>query len=309
MADLRRLSLKQLRALVGTLRRNSVTGAARDLSVTPPAITTQLKLLEQGVGAPLFDRSASGFVPTEIGREIFETAIDIERQIERLTGRIEALASGAAGSVTFAVLSSGKYVAPRLVAEFQRRHPNIRVRLVIGNREEVVRGLEQNSFDLMIMGRPPADPPVTSVVLSDNPNVLIAPPGHRLVDDPDILAEDLLAERFLAREQGSGTRALQDRFLERIGGGRPFDVVEMGTNETIKQAVMVGLGLSLLSAHTCFTELQEGKLVSLRMHGLPLVRQWRLIHRADRTLSPASEVMRAFLVDNSRALFPRVTGL
>ncbi len=309
MPDFRRLSLKQLRALASTVRNGTVTGAARDLAVTPPAITSQLKLLEHSVGAPLFDRSAVGFVPTGIGRELFETALDIERQIERLAGRIDALATGAAGSVIFAVVSSGKYVAPRFVAEFGKLHPDIQVKLVIGNREEIVRGLEQSRFDLIVMGRPPPDIPVVSAVLSDHPNVLIAPPSHRLVGDRDIVVDDLLRERFLAREMGSGTRELLGQFLERLGRGRPFDVVEMGTNETIKQAVMVGLGLAVISAHTCFTELQEGKLATLRLAGLPLIRQWRLIHRADRRLTPAAIAFKTFMIRNSHALFPQLAEM
>ena len=309
MTDLRRLSLKQLRAFVATVRRGSVTLAANDLSVTPPAITTQLKLLEAGVGAPLFDRSVNGFVPTDFGRELLSTAIDIENQITRMGERIGALRAGALGSVVLGVVSSAKYVAPRLVAAFQREHPDIRVKLVVGNREEIIRGLEENSFDLLITGRPPPHIHVVTTVLSDHPNVLIAAPEHPLVGDPDILVEDLLRERFLAREQGSGTRALLDNFLERIGGGRRFDVVEMGTNETIKQAVMAGLGLAIISAHTCYTELQERKLATLSMMGLPLIMQWRLIHRADRRLTSAAEVLKTFLLKHSRSMFPQLVDL
>jgi DNA-binding transcriptional LysR family regulator len=309
MTDLRRLSLKQLRALVATVRRGSVTLAANDLSVTPPAITTQLKLLEAGVGAPLFDRSGPGFVPTDLGRELLDTAIDIENQITRMGERIDALRSGALGSVVLGVVSSAKYIAPRLVAEFQRQHPDIRVKLVVGNREDIIRGLERNSFDLVITGRPPAHISVVSTILSDHPNVLIVAPNHRLVNDPDILVDDLLRERFLAREQGSGTRILLENFLERIGGGRQFDVVEMGTNETIKQAVMVNLGLAILSAHTCFNELGEGKLATLRIFGLPLIMQWRLIHRADRRLTMAAEVLKAFVLRSSRSIFPQLADL
>jgi DNA-binding transcriptional LysR family regulator len=309
MPDLRRLSLKQLRALVATVGRGSVTLAARDLSVTPPAITTQLKLLEAGVGAPLFDRSLNGFKPTDIGRELLCTAIDIENQITRMGERIDALRSGASGFVVLGVVSSAKYVAPRLVAEFQREHPDIRVKLVVGNREEITRGLEQNSFDLLITGRPPSHIPVISSVLSDHPNVLIAPPNHHLVRDPDILVDDLLSERFLAREQGSGTRVLLENFLERIGGGRQFDVVEMGTNETITQAVMAGLGLAILSAHTCFSELSEGKLATLRIFGVPLIMQWRLIHRDDRRLNTAAEVLKTFALAHCRSIFPQLADL
>ncbi len=306
MVDLRRLSLKQLRALSATVSHGSVTSAAKDLAVTPPAISTQLKLLEQSIGAPLFDRSSKGFAPTEVGRELLEAANDIERQIARMGDRIDALRSGAAGSVVFGVVSSGKYIAPRIVAEFQRVNPGIRVKLVIGNRGAIIDGLEQNSFDLVMMGRPPPHVAVNAAVLSDHPNVLIAAPDHRLVGDLDILVEDLLLERFLARESGSGTRLLLENFLERIGNGRQFDVVEMGTNETIKQAVMVGLGVAMISVHTCFSELHEGKLATLRLVGLPLIMQWRLIHRSDRSLTKAAHILKSFIVAGAQTLIPQL---
>ncbi len=304
MPDFRSLTLKQLRALASTVQHGTVTGAAKDLHVTPPAITTQLKILETSVGGPLFDRSANSFTPTEIGRELLDTALTVERLIAQAGDRITALRSGAMGSVVFAVVSTGKYVAPSIVAAFQQKHPGIRVKLVIGNRSEIIRGLELNEYDLLLMGRPPDSVAVDRAVLCDHPHVLIASPDHPLAGQTDIPFEALARERFLAREPGSGTRSLMDRFLERVGSGRAHDVVEMGTNETIKQAVMAGLGIAIVSAHTCYTELQEGKLAALPVTGLPLVRQWYLIHRSDRSLTGAATVLKAFILER-RDLFPR----
>ncbi len=142
--------------------------------------------------------------------------------------------------------------------------------------------------------------------MGDHPHVLIAPPGHRLADDPDILAEDLLSERFLAREQGSGTRTLMERFLERVGGGRSFDIVDMGTNETIKQSVMAGLGVAIISAHTCMSEIADGHLITLQVAGLPLVRQWFLLNRADRPPSMATRQFKAFVLERRASLLPKL---
>ena len=126
-----------------------------------------------------------------------------------------------------------------------------------------IAGLEQNEYDLALMGRPPDHVPLASEVLSDHPHILIAPAGHRLVGRRKIVAEDPLQETFLAREPGSGTRLLMERFFEMIASGRTIDIVEMGTNETIKQAVMAGLGIAFISAHTCLAELAAGKFVPL----------------------------------------------
>ena len=306
MLDLRSLTLKQLRALASTVQHGTVTGAAKALRVTPPAVTMQLQLLEKSLDAPIFDRSAEGFTPTEIGRELLQTALNIETLIARTRDRIQALQSGAAGSVIFAAVSTSKYFAPSIVARFQDHHPEIRVKLVIGNRKDIIAGLEQNEYDLALMGRPPDHVPLASEVLSDHPHILIAPAGHRLVGRRKIVAEDPLQETFLAREPGSGTRLLMERFFEMIASGRTFDIAEMGTNETIKQAVMAGLGIAFISAHTCQAELAAGKLVPLSVTGLPLIRQWFLTHRLDQTLTTAAEVFRAFTLAHRQKLFPKL---
>jgi len=304
MVDLRSLSLKQLRAFAATIRTGSVTQAAHALFVTPPAVTTHLKSLEKIVGQPIYEKNPDGPEPTEVGRELLEAADEIEKVIERARVKIEALASGATGSVILGVVSTGKYFAPGIVARFRQDHPEILVRLAIGNRTEIIKGLERREYDLLIMGRPPAHVAVEREVLGDHPHVLVAAPDHPLVGDPEILPEDLLRETFLAREEGSGTRLLMGRFLERIGGGRSFSTVEMGTNETIKQAVMAGLGIAIISAHTCHSELAEGKLALLQAEGLPLVRPWFLIHRSDRELTKAAEVLRRFIVDHKGEVLP-----
>mgnify|MGYP000291503854 CR=1 FL=1 len=304
MVDLRSLSLKQLRAFAATIRSGSVTQAAQALYVTPPAVTTHLKSLEKAVGQAIYERNAEGPEPTDVGRELLEAADEIEKVIERTRIKIEALAAGATGTVILGVVSTGKYFAPNIVARFRQHHPGISVRLAIGNRTEIIKGLERREYDLLIMGRPPAHVAVEREVLGDHPHVLVAAPDHRLVGDSDILPEDLQRETFLCREEGSGTRALMTRFLERIGGGRPFNTVEMGTNETIKQAVMAGLGIAIISAHTCHAELAEGKLAQLQAEGLPLVRQWFLIHRSDRELTKAAEVLRRFIVDQKGEILP-----
>jgi DNA-binding transcriptional LysR family regulator len=306
MPDFRGLTRRQLRALAATVARGSVSGAAATLNLTPPAISTQLKLLEEMVGAPLFQRdSATPFAPTEVGAELLGLAQDFERLTTRASERVDALLAGVTGSVVFGVVSTGKYLAPYFVAAFNRAYPDIRVALSIGNREEIIRGLERDQYDVTMMGRPPAHIRVEMATLGDHPHILIAPPGHRLEGDNQILAEDLMDERFLAREPGSGTRTLMERFLERMGGGRPFNVVEMGTNETIKQSVMAGLGVAIISAHTCRMEIADRHLIALPVAGLPLVRQWFLLTRTEPAPSRAALQFRDFFIANRATLWPK----
>lgn len=300
MSLLRGLSLRQLRAFAATYRLGSITAAAQAMHVTPPAISSQLKLLEEMIGAPLLRRGGKGFEISEIGSELLLLADQIESLTTRAEDRVLALRDGADGSLTLGVVSTGKYFAPRLVAAFQRARPQIRVKLVIGNRSDIIAGLERLDFDLLIMGRPPTHVNVVREMLGDHPHILIAPPDHPLIGRGPVAPEELFGETFLAREEGSGTRTLMTRFLERIGDGRSFTVVQMGTNETIKQAVMAGLGIAIISAHTCHAELAEAKLAAIQMEGLPLIRQWFLIHPCERPLSPVAALFRDFMLEPDR---------
>ncbi|MEL6978157.1 MAG: LysR family transcriptional regulator [Pseudomonadota bacterium] len=304
MPDLRSLSLKQLRAYAAVIRSGSVTQAAQQLSLTAPAISNHLKTLEALAGGPLVDRSGDGAAPTALGRPLLRIADEVEAAIERGELQLRALKQGAEGCVVLAVVSTAKYFAPQIVAAFGRAFPRVKVTLSVGNRGEIIAGLERNAYDLVIMGRPPAHIEVERIVLGDHPHVLIAPPGDPLIDDPEVLPEDLMARTFLAREEGSGTRMLTNRFLERLGGGRPFEIVEMGSNETIKQAVIAGLGVAIISEHTCGAELAERRLATIAMTSLPIVRQWYLLSRMGRPLDDAARSLRDFIRERRADLLP-----
>jgi LysR family transcriptional regulator for metE and metH len=302
MTDLRALTLKQLRAHEATVRHGSVTAAARELLVTPPAITAQLKSLEDLVGSPLYDRASEGFAPTAIGRAILQLAEDVELLVGQAQQRCRALAAGSTGTVRLATVSTAKYIVPAIVARFRARHPDISVQLVVGNREDIVRGLERNHYDVLIMGRPPDHLRLEARMIGDHPHIVIASPSHILAKSTNLDPADLAGERFLSREVGSGTRMLMERMLVRVGLDRPVETVEMGTNETIKQSVMAGLGIAFISAHTCLSEIAAGKLAALNIKGLPVVRQWYVLHRADRDVSKAAELLEDFIVENWKGL-------
>lgn len=306
MLEERALSLKQLRAFAALIREGSIASAADRLGVTAPAVSAQIKLLEGFVGGSLYLRGPNGMRPTDVGAEVLEAAQDVVARVEACASRIEALRAGAAGAVSLGVVSTAKYFAPMLVAQFQREYPGVRISLRIGNRDSIARGMEHNAFDLAIMGRLPEDVPIKQDILGDHPHVLIAASDHRLAHCDEVAPEDLLEETFLMREPGSGTRMLTLRALERWNAGAAFDLVEMGTNETIKQAVMAGLGVALISADTVQAELEQGRLVRLAAPGLPIVRQWRLIRRSDRTPSHAVAILRGFVLSRKGSYLPHL---
>lgn len=305
MVDLRSLSLKQLRALRAVAEAGSLTAAAQQLSVTPPAIATHIKTLEALASGPVLDRTGEGARATALGRELLQCAAEMETALERTERRLLALQNGTEGHVTFGVVSTGKYFAPAIVAAYRRRSPHVKVDLKVGNRSEIIAGLERNAYDLVIMGRPPPHIDVRSRVFGEHPYVFIAWPGHPLAAKSALQAEDILRETFLTREAGSGTRSLNDRLLDRLGDGKPCEIVEMSSNETIKQAVIAGLGVALISAHTCEAELAAGRLVTLATPEAPIMRQWHVLHRADRPLDAAAQSLRVFIEEEGASLLPK----
>lgn len=299
------ITLKQLRALTATANLGSLTGAAGVLNVTPPAISTQLRTLEQNIGSDILQRGPDGrFSATAVGQEIVNVTQQIEGSLRLSYQKINALQSGSAGHVALGVVSTAKYFAPQLVAEMQEAHPEIEIGLTVGNRGDIIAALQRQTIELAIMGRPPREPVAESDVLGDHPHVLIASPKHRLAGVSDIPSQVLLEEVFLMREEGSGTRAMTSQYLDNLGEGRPYRTVEMGTNETIKQAVMAGLGIAIISAHTVIAEQEAGRLVTLDSPGLPIKRRWFLIRRKGVELTPIAKRFREFLIELEGGFLP-----
>ncbi len=306
MSRIDAITLKQLRALAAVNRHGSITAAAEVLSLTAPAVSTQLKSLEENIGATLLIRTAENKGTLTLqGQEVLRAISQIESTLDRCLKTVNSLNLGKTGLVSLGVVSTGKYFAPSLVALAKKALPDIQLNLFIGNRSEIVAALEDNSIDLAIMGRPPRYPAVEPVALGDHPHVLIARKDHHLVGARDISPEKLLSETFILREPGSGTRILMERFLDRIGEGRTYDRIEFNTNETIKQAVKAGLGIALISAHTVSDPLSEGRISTIDLPGLPIIRQWFLVRPSSAHLTPVIRNVRDFLIEQDGKFFPK----
>ena len=188
-----------------------------------------------------------------------------------------------------AVISTAQYFAPRLLAEFCRRHANVQLRLDVCNRAAIIGHLERDDVDAAIMGHPPAELAIDCAAepFARHPHVVIAPVGHPLARRKSIPVRALMEEPFISREPGSGTRLIIQTLIEKRGV--PFTpTMVMNSNETIKQAVIAGMGLSFLSLHTVGLEVATGTLVPLDVVGTPVVRRWYLVHRTDKRFSPAA---------------------
>ncbi|MDQ2089604.1 LysR family regulator CbbR [Marimonas arenosa] len=307
MARLESITLKQLRALRAVAEYGSITAAAEILSLTPPAVHTQLRTLEQNLDCTLLDRSSSGGAQlTNEGRAVLDADITIESALEICSRKLRAYKEGRSGLVLLGVVSTGKYFAPRLVAQLRDAFPEIEVSLKVSNRDGIVTALQQRTIELAIMGRPPRTPIVHSEPIGEHPHVIIAAPDNPLAGVRGIAPQPLLDQTFIAREQGSGTRILMTRYLDRIGGGTPYRLIEMDSNETIKQAVIAGLGIAMISQHTVTDELRSRRLVTLDADTLPIRRQWYLLHRADLDLSPTLKTVFGYISDQKGAFLPQL---
>jgi LysR family transcriptional regulator, low CO2-responsive transcriptional regulator len=301
----RDLTIRQLRALATVQASGSVTAAASRLNLTQPAVTLQIRNLQALAGLPLIQRTGDGMAVTDAGRHVLALAERVEAALLDCERSLDMIAGRTGGRVSIAAVSTAKYFVPFAIAGFSRRFPQVDVSLRIGNREDVRAALRGYDLDIAIMGRPPADVPVEMRLLGKHPHVIIAAADHGLARKKRVAVTDLANENVITREIGSGTRMLMEQFFQK-NALKPKIGMEMDSNETIKQAVIAGLGIAFISAHTVAHELAEGRLIVLDVAGLPIVRQWYVIRRSDKVLLPPAQAMFDFLGSEGSNYLPDV---
>jgi DNA-binding transcriptional LysR family regulator len=292
------LTLRQLKIFEAVARHLSFSRAADELHLTQPAVSMQVRSLEEAAGLPLTEQVGKRIFLTEAGAELARHARVIAQQLREAEESLMAMKGLRGGRLNIGVVSTAKYFAPRLLTAFRHLHPEVELRLGVHNRGEIVQQLADNEIDLAIMGRPPQELETVSEPFAENPLVFVAAPDHPLAKAKSIAPKQLAGESFLLREPGSGTRAAMERFLAE-NGVLPQRAVEMTSNETIKQAVMAGMGISFISERTIALELATGHIVRLSVAGTPLQRHWFVVHRAEKRLLPVAEAFRQFLLRES----------
>lgn len=300
-------SFRQLRVFNEVAKHLSFVRAAENLHLTPPAVTMQVKELEGHVGTPLFERQGKKVSLTTAGeymlvytRRILSTLKDAEDAAARLV-------HAQTGVLTIGMVSTAKYFMMKLLAQFKEKHSGVEMRLATGNRDHLLKLLENNELDLAIMGRPPRELKTRAEPFAAHPHVFVSAVSHPLANESRIRPEELRSQEFIVREQGSGTRAAMEKFFEEVRVA-PKMPMQVSSNETLKQAVMAGLGLGFVSMHTIGSEVAHGQIAVLDVEGAPVVRAWNLVHTQSKMLSPMAEAFRYFMLEKAESFLAAQFG-
>jgi DNA-binding transcriptional LysR family regulator len=299
------VTLRQLKVFESVARHLSFSRAAEDLHLTQPAVSMQIKQLEDSVDLPLFEQIGKKIYLTDAGRELYHYSRAISEQLTDMELALDELKGLERGKLNISVVSTANYFAPHLLAKFCQRYSGITVSLNVSNRETVLKHLADNVTDLAIMGQPPDGLDIATESFMENPLVVIAPPGHPLSRATRIPVKRLEQETFLLREPGSGTRSAMERFFaeHRISISKGM---EADTNEAIKQAVQAGMGLAIMSLHTAELELETKRLRILDVQDFPIMRHWHVVHRKNKRLSSVAQAFREFLLKEAHELVAHV---
>jgi len=294
------LTLRQLQVFESAARHLSLSRAAEELHLSQPGVSMQLKKLAEAVGHPLLEQTGKRINLTEQGQELVSTAREILGAVVRYEHSLVARRGLSGGSLRIVAITTASYFVPRLLGEFSKRHPGVQVFLRVTNREQVLSSLAAGLDDLYILGQPPEGLAVTAIPFLKNPLVVLAAPDHPLAGHKAIPVARLAEEPWLLREPGSGTRLA----VERLFADRGFQLsprMELGSNEAIKQAVLAGLGISVVSRHTLSLH-APGQFALLDAEGFPIPRQWYAVYPAGRQRSVVARTFLDFLLSDGTRL-------
>ena len=299
-------SLRQLQVFEAVARLGSFTRAAEELFLAQPTVSMQLKKLADTLELPLFEQVGIRIQLTDAGREVYVACQEVFHSLASLEMKIADLKGIKRGRLRLAVITSAKYVAPHLLGHFARLYPDIDFSLKVANRERLLERIVNQEDDLYILGQPPQEIEVDAFPLVSNPLVVMAAREHPLIGVPNIPLKQLLNEPFVLREPGSGTRAAVIRTFEAKGLEAPIARMELNSNEAIKQAVVAGLGITVLSLHSLALEGTSGPIALLDVQGFPVQRHWYLAYPKGRKLSVVGQAFADFVKQEGLAISKKI---
>jgi len=293
-------TLRQLKVFEAVARHLSFSRAAEELHLTQPAVSTQVKKLEDHAGLPLSEQFGKKIYLTPAGAELLDISRGIIQQFELAESAMTQFKGVSGGKLNVAVISAGDYFFPRLLVEFIGRHQGVVLNFTVHNREELLAQMAANLTDLAIMVRPPVDAEMQSEAFAPHPYVIVAAPTHPLVGERGIRVDRLVCEPFVVREKGSDTwQSMQEGFGTHLA--KLNIAMEIKSTETIKQAVIAGMGLGFVSAHTIAQELRSDSLKVLDVQGFPLMLHWYVVQRRHKRLAPVAQAFKEFLLTEGAA--------
>jgi len=301
-------TLRQLKVFEAVARLSSFSRAAEELHLTQPAVSTQVRKLEDHAGNALFEQFGKKIYLTAAGTELLHISRAIIQQFEAAENAMTQFKGVSGGKLNVGVISAGDYFFPHLLVEFASRHTGVTLNFTVHNRDGLLTHVAENQTDLAIMVRPPTDLDTVNQPFAPHPYVIVAPPTHPLVGRKRIPVSRLIREPFVVREKGSDTwHSMEEGF-----GGDLRDIniaMEIRSTETIKQAVIAGMGVSFLSAHTISREVRSGTLRVLDVQGFPLMLSWYVVHRRNKRLPPVAQAFKDFLLSDGAALISQIVPL
>ncbi|OIR08647.1 HTH-type transcriptional activator CmpR [mine drainage metagenome] len=294
-------TLRQLKVFESVARNLSYTRAAEELYLTQPTVSIQIKQLTEIVGLPLLEQIGKRIYLTDSGRELLKVCREIFEGLSRFEMLVSEMKGVKAGKLRLAVITTAKYFVPRLLGLFCQRFPGIDVSLKVTNRERVLQRMADNQDDIYVLGTPPGDMDIEVEPFLENPLVVLAPSNHPLAAEKNIPLQRLVDEPFLIREPGSGIRLATEQFFAERGLKMKIRM-ELGSNEAIKQAVVGGLGIAVLSAHTLTLDHNSEELAILDVQDFPIRRHWYLAYPKDKQLSVVALAFLEFLHTESKLI-------
>ncbi|MBB6340638.1 DNA-binding transcriptional LysR family regulator [Pseudomonas fluvialis] len=292
--SLMRMTLRQLQVFRAVCDSRSYSRAAEEMALTQPAVSLQIRQLEELVGQPLFDYIGKKLYLTQAAEALRRASSDIFQRLESLDMQLSEMQGSLQGQLTLAVESSAKYIVPHLFAAFRQHNPEVILNLSVVNRAQVIKRLSDNRDDLVIMSLVPPDMALEFLPFLNNPIVAVAPPGHPLAQAETLRLQDLESYPLLVRERGSGTRKACEEYFQqkRVHFAAAQEVSSL---EALRECVVAGLGIALLPRHAVGLELAAGLLKELPVEELPLYRTWCAVHARGKRLSPVAQAFLDFI--------------
>lgn len=289
-----RMTLRQLQVFRAVYESRSYSRAAEEMALTQPAVSLQIRQLEELVGQPLFEYVGKKLYQTDAAEALYVASGDIFQRLESLDMQLSDLQGSLQGQLNLAVESSAKYFVPHLFAAFRQQHPDVSLHLTVVNRAQAIKRLADNRDDLVIMSLVPQDMALEFLPFLNNPIIAVAPPDHPLCHARSLTLKDLEPFPLLVREAGSGTRKACEEYFQQKRAHFAH-TQEVTSLDALRECVVAGLGIGLLPRHAVSLELATGLLRELPVEELPLYRSWCVVHAKGKRLSPVAQAFIGYI--------------